>query len=133
LADSYRSLGAKSKVPSEDERSRHGQAEHRKEFYSMTPQEEQKTLQAKPEGSAALQENRNSAEILYKNVLNSDPTYSQAHRGLGFLYEDEGKYSDAAAEYRAYLDMVAGTSLDHLRIEHRLAAAQKMAGLSVTH
>jgi tetratricopeptide (TPR) repeat protein len=133
LADSYRSLGAKPKVPSDDERNRHGQAEHRKEYFSMTPQEEQKKLLDKPDGPSTLQENRNQAEGLYKSVLQADPTYSQAHRGLGFLYEDEGKYAEAAAEYKAYLQMVAGTSIDYLRIEHRLAAMQKIGGLSVEH
>lgn len=133
LADSYRSLGAKTKVPSDDERNRHGQAEHRKEYFSMTPQEEQKKLLQKPEGPATLQENRAAAEALYKAVLAASPTYSQAHRGLGFLYEDEGKYSEAGAEYRAYLDIVAGTSMDHLRIERRLAAMQKMTGTAIAH
>jgi tetratricopeptide (TPR) repeat protein len=133
LADSYRSLGAKTKVPSDDERNRHGQAEHRREYFSMTPQEEQKKLLEKPEGSNALRENRTQAEALYKGVIQADPTYSQARRGLGFLYEDEGKFTEAAAEYQAYLAMVAGTSLDHLRIERRLAAMQKMASASVAH
>ena len=133
LADSYRSLGAKAKIPSDDERNRHGQAEHRKEYFSMTQQEEQKRLLGKPDGPATLQANRTQAETLYKSVLQSDPTYSQAHRGLGFLYEDEGKYADAAVEYKAYLDLVAGTSIDHLRIERRLAAMQKVASLSITH
>jgi hypothetical protein len=133
LADSYRSLGAKTKSPSDDERNRHGQAEHRKEYFSMTPQEEQKRLLDKPDGPATLQENRNQAETLYKGVLQTDPTYSQAHRGLGFLYEDEGKYAEAAVEYKAYLDMVAGTSMDHLRIERRLSAMQKIASPSDAH
>jgi cytochrome c-type biogenesis protein CcmH/NrfG len=99
----------------------------------MTPQEEQKKLLEKPEGSNALRENRTQAEALYKGVIQADPTYSQARRGLGFLYEDEGKFTEAAAEYQAYLAMVAGTSLDHLRIERRLAAMQKMASASVAH
>jgi predicted Zn-dependent protease len=132
LADSYRGLGAKARVPSDDEHNRHGQAEHRKEYFSMTPQEEQKKLLEKPEGPNVLLENRSQAETLYKSVLQADPTYSQAHRGLGFLYEDEGKYAEAAAEYQAYLAIVAGTSLDHLRIERRLVAMQKMAGSPVS-
>jgi tetratricopeptide (TPR) repeat protein len=133
LADSYRSLGAKTKAPSDDERNRHGQAEHRREYFSMTPQEEQKKLLERPEGQNAQRENRSQAETLYKSVLQADSTYSPAHRGLGFLYEEEGKFAEAAAEYRAYLDMVAGTSLDRLRIERRLAAMEKIAGPPVAH
>lgn len=129
LADSYRDLGAKTKLPSPDERTRHGQAEHRKEYFSMTLAEEQKKLLQKPEGQAALRDNEASAEQLYKSALQSDPNYADAHRGLGFLFEQEDKYSDAAAEYRSYLSMVAGTSMDHLRIERRLAAVQKLASV----
>jgi len=130
LADSYRSLGAKTKLPSPDERSRHGQAEHRKEYFSMTPEEEQKRLFQKPEGQKSLHDNEATAEQIYLSVLQSNPNYADVHRGLGFLYEQEGKYGDAATEYKSYLSMVAGTSIDHLRIERRLAAVQKLSGAS---
>lgn len=128
LADSFRTLGAKTKLPSPDERSRHGQAEHRKEYFSMTPEEEQGRLLQKPEGQVALRDNETAAEQLYKNVLQSSPNHADAYRGLGFLFEQERKYSDAATEYQKYLSLVAGTSMDHLRIERRLAAVQKLAG-----
>ena len=95
----------------------------------MTEQEEQKRLLAKPGGPATLLDNRQRAEGFYKAVLESDPSYAPAHRGLGFLYEDEEKYPEAAAEYQAYLNMVSGTSLDHLRIERRVAAVQKKQAL----
>lgn len=131
LADSYRGLGAKAKQPSPDERSRHGQAEHRKEYFSMTPEEEQKRLFQKPEGQQSLHDNQATAEHIYLSVLQSNPNYADAFRGLGFLYEQEGKYSDAASEYQSYLSLVAGTSMDHLRIERRLAAVQKLAGASM--
>jgi tetratricopeptide (TPR) repeat protein len=128
LADSYRALGAKTKAPTDEERTRHGQAEHRKEYFSMTPEEEQKKLREKPEGQAALGDNEALAEQLYKSVIQSNPTYAAAHSGLGFLFEQEGKYKEAATEYQTYLQMESGTSMDHLRIERRLAAVQKLAG-----
>jgi hypothetical protein len=128
LADSYRALGARTKLPSPDERTRHGQVEHRKEYFRMTPEEEQKRLVESPEGQAALRDNEATAEQLYRSALQSNPDYADAHRGLGFLFEQEGKYSDAATEYQSYLSKVAGTSMDHLRIERRLAAVQKLAG-----
>jgi beta-barrel assembly-enhancing protease len=128
LADSYRALGAKTKLPSPEERTRHGQAEHRKEYFSMTSEEEQKRLLEKAEGQADLRDNEATAEQLYKSALQNNPNYADAHRGLGFLFEQEGKYSDAATEYQSYLSMVAGTSMDHLRIERRLAAVQKLSG-----
>ncbi len=131
LADSYRALGAKTKLPSPDERTRHGQAEHRKEYFSMTPEEEQKRLLAKPDGQAALHDNEATAEQLYKSALQSNPNYADAHRGLGFLFEQEGRYNEAATEYQSYLSMVAGTSMDHLRIERRLAAVRKLSDASM--
>ncbi len=131
LADSYRALGAKTKVPTDEERTRHGQGEHRKEYFSMTPEEEQKKLQEKPDGQSALRENEAIAEQLYKSVIQSNPAYGAAHSSLGFLYEQEGKYTEAAAEYQTYLQMEAGTSMDHLRIQRRLAAVQKLAGSPV--
>ncbi len=131
LADSYRALGAKTKLPSPDERTRHGEAEHRKEYFSMTPEEEQKKLLEKPEGQAALRDNETMAEQLYKSALQGSPNYADAHRGLGFLFEQEGKYGEAATEYQSYLSIVAATSMDHLRIERRLAAVQKLAGTPV--
>jgi predicted Zn-dependent protease len=127
LADCFRSLGAKTRVPSEEELTEHGQDEHRKEYFKMTDAEEQARLFKRPGGEATLHENRAKAEALYAAVLQADQGYAPAHRGFGFLYEDEGKYVQAATEYQAYLGMVAGTSLDHLRIERRLAAMQKLA------
>lgn len=127
LADSYRSLGARTTVASEEERSRHGQAEHRKEYFQMTEQEEQKRLLEKPEGAAALRENFDRAETLYLAVIQRNPTYAQAHRGLGFLYEQKTKYAEAADEYRRYLDLVSGTSMDYLRIKRRLENVEKLA------
>lgn len=131
LADSYRALGAKTKAPTDEERTRHGQSEHRKEYFSMTPEEEQKKLREKPEGQSALRDNEALAEQLYKSVIQSSPNYAAAHSGLGFLFEQEGKYNDAVSEYQTYLQMEAGTSMDHLRIQRRLAAVQKLAGSPV--
>jgi predicted Zn-dependent protease len=128
LADSYRELGAKTKAPTDEERTRHGQAEHRKEYFSMTPEEEQNKLREKPEGQTALGDNEALAEQLYKSVIQSNPNYAAAHSGLGFLFEQEGKYNQAVNEYQTYLQMESGTSMDHLRIQRRLAAVQKLAG-----
>ncbi|HXR40019.1 MAG TPA: M48 family metalloprotease [Terracidiphilus sp.] len=132
LADAYRSLGAKMRAPSQEELSRHGQAEDRKEYANLTDQEEQKRLLQKPEGAAALHENLDQAEKLYSGVIQHNPSYADAYRGLGFLYEQEAKYTEAAGEYRHYLDLVAGTTIDHLRIERRLAAVEKLGGASPT-
>jgi hypothetical protein len=130
LGDAYRELGAKTQALSEDELTRHGKSEDRKNFFNRTEQEEQKKLLEKPEGQAAQRENRAQAEKLYLAVAQSNPAYADTYRDLGFLYEGEEKYPEAAEQYRRYLNLVAGTSLDHLRIERRLANVQKLIALT---
>jgi len=125
LADAYRALGAKTAEPTVEEEGRHGQAEHRKLYFRMTEQEEQARLLTKPEGSAARSENFSKSEALYRRTIEQNPDYALAHRGLGFLYEQEGNNSEAAREYRKYLDLTADTNLDHLRIARRLAQIEK--------
>jgi cytochrome c-type biogenesis protein CcmH/NrfG len=125
LGDAYRGLGAKAAEPTDDERGRHGQAEHRKLYFQMTEQEEQSKLLAKPDGSATRSANLDRAEKLYSRALEQNPNYADAHRELGFLYEQESKPEDAAREYRKYLEITAGTSMDRLRIERRLAQLEK--------
>ena len=131
LADSYRELGAKTKLPSQEERTRHGQSEHRKEYFKMTPEEEQKALLQTPDGEAAMRANEATAEQLYESALKDSTNYADAHKGLGLLFEQEGRYSDAATEYQTYLSTVAGTSMDRLRFERRLANVQKQVNGSL--
>ncbi|HMD70813.1 MAG TPA: M48 family metalloprotease [Bryobacteraceae bacterium] len=123
--DAYRSLGAKAAEPTEEEQGRHGQAEHRKLYFQMTEQEEQAKLLAKPDGSATRAANLDKAEKLYAGAIEHDPNYAAAHRELGLLYEQESKPADAAREYRKYLELTNGTSLDRLRIERRLAQVER--------
>ena len=125
LGDAYRTMGAKAAEPTPEEETRHGQAEHRKLYFQMTEAEEQRRLLLKPEGVSARDSNLRQAEQLYLAALQLNPDYATAHRGLGFLYEEEAKPTDAAREYRKYLDVTAGTSLDRLRVERRLAAVEK--------
>lgn len=127
FGDAYRSLGAKADQPTLDEQGRHGQAEHRKLYFRMTEQEEQTRLLAKPDGTATLASNYAKAERLYLRAIEQNPKYPTAHRGLGFLYEQQSKLAEAAREYRMYLELTAGTSLDRLRIERRLAHVENSA------
>jgi tetratricopeptide (TPR) repeat protein len=127
LGEAYRSLGAKTEQPTEEEKGRHGQAEHRKLYFQMTEQEEQKKLLAKPEGAALRSANLDKAEKLFVQAIEQDPKYAAAHRELGMLYEQESRLADAAREYRTYLEMTASTSLDRLRIERRLDQVEKAA------
>lgn len=125
VADAYRSLGAKPVEPTLEEQGRHGQAEHRKQYFQMTEAEEQRQLLTKPDGSATRDRNLHDAEALYLGAIQLNPKYPDPHRGLGFLYEQEMKPTEAAREYKTYLDLTGGTSLDRLRIERRLADMER--------
>jgi tetratricopeptide (TPR) repeat protein len=125
LGEAYRGLGAKTAEPTDEEAGRHGQAEHRKLYFQMTEQEEQTKLEAKPGGGATRSANLAKAEKLFLGAIERDPRYADAHRELGFLYEQQSRPAEAAREYRQYLAITAGTSLDHLRIERRLAQLEK--------
>jgi predicted Zn-dependent protease len=125
LGESYRALGAKTTVPSIDETPA-GEDQARNEVLKMTEQEEQKALLKTPVGQATLKENRAKAEKAFLAAIESNPQYAPAYRELGFLYQDESRFADAALNYRHYLQLVADTSLDRLRITRRLAEIEKL-------
>jgi predicted Zn-dependent protease len=125
LGDSYRELGAKTTVPTPDELTPEGEDRQRKKVLKMSEQEEQKALLNTPESQATLKENRAKAEKAFLAAIESDPQYALAYRELGFLYQDESRFADAALNYRHYLQLVADTSLDRLRIGRRLAEVEK--------
>jgi Zn-dependent protease with chaperone function len=126
LGESYRALGAKTKIPTPDELTPDGEDKQRKLMIKMTEQQEQQKLLQTPEGRAMLKENQASAEKSFLAAIQNHLDYAPGYRELGFLYEDETRYADAATNYQHYLQLVVNTSLDHLRIERRLAAVQSL-------
>jgi tetratricopeptide (TPR) repeat protein len=126
LGDSYRALGAKTAVPTPDELTPDGEDRQRKKVLKMTEQEEQKDLLNSPESQATLKENQAKSEKAFLVAIENDPQYALAYRELGFLYQDESRFADAALNYRHYLQLVADTSLDRLRIARRLAEVEKL-------
>lgn len=125
LGESYRALGAKTTVPSIDETPA-GEGQARDEVLKMSEQEEQKALLKTPLGQVTLKENQAKAEKAFLAAIESDPLYALAYRELGFLYQDESRFADAALNYRHYIQLVANTSLDRLRIARRLAEVEKL-------
>jgi tetratricopeptide (TPR) repeat protein len=126
LGESYRALGAKTTVPTPDELTPEGEDKQRKKVLKMSEQEEQKALLKTPESQAMLKENQAKAEKAFLAAVESNPQYALAYRELGFLYQDESRFADAALNYRHYLQLVADTSLDRLRITRRLAEVEKL-------
>ncbi|MGA2570464.1 MAG: M48 family metalloprotease [Terracidiphilus sp.] len=121
LGESYRALGAKTSAPTADELTPDGREMQRKLVTKMTEEQEQQELLHRPGGPATLEANRAAAEKAFQSAIQSQPDYAIAYRELGFLYQDEARYSGAADNYRHYLQLVASTSLDRYRIERRLA------------
>lgn len=125
LGDSYYALGAKTPLPSIDETPA-GEGQARNEVLNMTEQEEQEALLKTAVGRAALKENQAKAEKAFLSAIASNPQYAVAYCELGFLYQDESRYADAAINYRHYLQLLANNSLDRLRIGRRLAEIEKL-------
>lgn len=128
LADGYRSLGAKTTQPQENELSLRGKDQARHRALKLTEEEEQKVLLKSPFGAGVLQSNRGKAEALYREAIALDPGLPDPHRGLGMLYQDEAKSAEAVREYRSYLDLAPPQALDRLRIERRLEALKATEG-----
>jgi tetratricopeptide (TPR) repeat protein len=126
LGDSYRTLGAQTTTPTADELTPDGVDKQRKQVLKMTEEEQQKALLKTPEGQATLKENQAKAEKAFLAAIERDPEYALAYRELGFLYQDESRFADAALNYRHYLQLVADTSLDRLRIARRLTEVEKL-------
>lgn len=125
LADAYSGLGARTVKPDGEELTSHGKKENRKRLLKETPEEEQEQLASLTDGQRTLTENRAKAESLYQQAIRRAPQLAEPHRGLGMLYDEESRKPDAAAEYRAYLNLAPADAVDRLRIERRL---EKVAG-----
>jgi beta-barrel assembly-enhancing protease len=126
LAEAYRSLGPRPPKPDKQELSDVGKTDARRSLAKHTIEEEDRTLAAKPLGAQARQANRDRAEALYKKLQDDQPGFADSYRGLGFLYEEEGRAADARAAYRKYLEL-APAAPDRLRIERRIEGiAQKL-------
>jgi len=125
LGESYRALGAKTAVPSYDETPA-GENQARNEVLKMTEQDEQKALLKTSLGQEMLKENQAKAEKAFLAAIQSSPQYAPAYRELGFLYQDESRFANAVVNYKHYLQLVADTSLDRLRITRRLAEVEKL-------
>jgi predicted Zn-dependent protease len=124
LGKAYRQLGAKTAEPTQEELTHRGETNQRKLVVDMSEGQEQQKLLSTDQGRATLKQNLAAAEKLFLSVIQEQPDNAIVYRELGFLYEDEGRYSDAAAKYQDYLKLLPANSLDRYRIERRLAQCQ---------
>ena len=63
--------------------------------------------------------NQQKSEELYRHSLQVENPAPLAHRGLGMLYEKEGRTKNAIEEYQKYLEL-SPDALDRERIERRI-------------
>jgi len=89
-----------------------------------TPEEEENELLSRPDGRRSRQANQEKAEELYVKVQAMNTSYANVYRGLGLLYEDQGKWKEAQAAYGKYLELAPDAS-EGLRIRRRLDALDK--------
>jgi beta-barrel assembly-enhancing protease len=120
LAEAYTALGPRAEALSPREMTEGGQRQAGKRIATRTKEEEERTLVATAEGRAHLQANRDQAERLFRQALAIDARQAAPHRGLGMLYEQQGRAAQALDEYRKYLEL-APDAPDRLRIERRIA------------
>jgi beta-barrel assembly-enhancing protease len=124
MGDAYRSLGARAPTPTDEELSAEGKKQTRKMLRKATLLEYDNALLTLPQGKENLKSNSREAERAFKKALELDSATCEAHRGLGFLYERDGRPADAVSALQKYLAM-APEAKDARQVRLRIEALQK--------
>jgi len=74
----------------------------------------------------ASEAQKSSAQKAYKSAIKLDPKFALSYRGLGELYSDWDRYSDAAKAYKKYLKL-APHAKDKKSIERKIKVMQRKA------
>jgi Flp pilus assembly protein TadD len=131
LGDAYRTLGARTPVPEDDELTDHAKDEARKRMRKMTVVEYDKALLAEPRGTERWQANVARSEETYRKALAMDPNNATSHRGLGFLYERKDQRTSAVEEFKKYLELAPGAK-DARQIRLHIESLEKPASTAAT-
>jgi beta-barrel assembly-enhancing protease len=127
LGDAYRTLGARTPVPADDELTDEAKKEARKQMRKMTIVEYDKALLGDEHGAERWEANAARSEETYRKALAMDPDNANSHRGLGFLYERKDRRTAAAEEFRKYLALTPGAK-DSRQIRMHIASLEKASG-----
>jgi len=127
LGDAYRSLGARTPVPTEEELSDEGKNAARKRLHHMTLAEYDKALLKEPRGVQRCQANVDRAQEAFQKALNLDPQNATAHRGLGLLFERANAPAEAIAQFEKYLEL-SPSAKDVRQIRMRLDKLKSSSG-----
>jgi predicted Zn-dependent protease len=120
LAESYRTLGPRTPELTEKEATQGAKKDAAKKRNKYTLEEEDARLMKTPAGQENWKANQQKAETLYLEALKRDAADASAHRGLGMLYEKQGKKTEAINAYEKYLELAKADAPDRERIKRRL-------------
>ena len=126
LGDAYRTRGARTPVPEEEELTDHAKDEARKRVRKMTMVEYDKALIADSHGVERWEANVGRSEETYRKALAMDPNNATSHRGLGFLYERKDQRTSAVEEFKKYLELSPGAK-DARQIKLHIESLEKPA------
>jgi tetratricopeptide (TPR) repeat protein len=103
-AEGYRTLGHQAYEISAP-LSRQEKRDQLRERWSRTPQEIEAEKGATEQGRAAWAANRARAMGGYERALQIDPGFAGAHRGRALVFAADGRFAEALAEARRYLEL----------------------------
>ena len=118
LAEAYRTLGPRAPQLTEKELTNSAKKDAAKKREKRTVEEIDQELLATAAGQEFWKQHQQKAEELYLRALSLENPLPAAHRGLGMLYEQLGRNTDAAAEYEKYVAL-APDAIDHERFQKR--------------
>ena len=105
VGDAERVLGPRPEALPEDFDKRDARRNLRDRIRNSRDQRLDKLLET-PEGQAAQVANLERARETYQSILDTDAEYYAAYRGLGEVYEAEGRDREAARAYLTYVQQV---------------------------
>jgi tetratricopeptide (TPR) repeat protein len=79
-----------------------------------------------------MQGDVDGAMAQWEQVIEIDPTHANAHKNLGIVYQEAGRYDEAIQMYSQYLDL-APDAQDREAVEGEIAELQTMAGLGTRY
>ena len=130
LGDAYRTLGARTPIPADEELTNEAKNEARKHMRKMTTVEYDRSLLAESHGVERWEANVTRSEEAYRKALALDSNNANSHRGLGFLYERADRRANAAEEFKNYLQL-SPDAKDGRQIRMHIESLEKTASIVV--
>ncbi|HEU4618480.1 MAG TPA: M48 family metalloprotease [Gammaproteobacteria bacterium] len=118
LGDAWKALGARAEFAPEDFTTRDRRRNALRRVFKTREERAAAGLET-PEGREAYARNLAQAETVYRGILEADPAYAPARRGLGEVFEARGAHRDAARAYIDYLKL-APDAADRVVVLDRL-------------